>query len=169
LRHARIPLPQGHVWKRILPLTLVAALTLAACGGGSSDKTTATSASTNSSANAAATTASTTAPITTATAVTTPDATSEATSASTPAATSAAAGGDDATSEFEKMVADAWANAKSYKTTLNIYDIDATTPSMTSTTETMAPDKEHTVTSFAGQTMESIRIGDDTYVKLGDT
>jgi hypothetical protein len=169
LRHARIPLPQGHVWKRILPLTLVAALTLAACGGGSSDKTTATSASTNSSANAAATTASTTAPITTATAVTTPDATSEATSASTPAATSAAAGGDDAASEFEKMVADAWANAKSYKTTLNIYDVDATTPSMTSTTETMAPDKEHTVTSFAGQTMESIRIGDDTYVKLGDT
>jgi len=168
LRHARFLLPQGHVRKLILPLTLVAALALAACGGGSSDKTTATSAGTGSSANAAATTASTTAPITTATAVTTPDTTTEATSASTPAATTAA-GSDDVTSEFEKMVADAWASAKSYKTTLNIYDVDATEPAMTSTTETMAPDKEHTVSNFAGQTMESIRIGDDTYVKFGDT
>jgi hypothetical protein len=156
----------------MLPLTLAAALALAACGSGNSDKATATSASQSTTASAttpAATSVATTAAAATASAATTPDTSSEATSASTPAATSAAAGGDDAASEFEKMVADAWANAKSYKTTLNIYDIDATTPSMTSTTETMAPDKEHTVTSFAGQTMESIRIGDDTYVKLGDT
>lgn len=171
MRHARILLPQGHVRKLFLPLTLATALALSACGDGNSDKTTATSASqstTASAATSAATTASTAAPATTATTAMSPVATSEATNANTPAATSVASS-DDATSEFEKMVADAWANAKSYKTTLNIYDVDATTPSMTSTTETMNPDKEHTVTTIAGQTMESIRIGDDTYIKLGDT
>jgi hypothetical protein len=66
-------------------------------------------------------------------------------------------------------VADALAKVKSYKVTLNIYEGDATTPAYVSTIETVEPDKTHTVTSFAGQTIESIQIGDDTYTKLGDT
>lgn len=157
----RSPLPSYRGRQAIIPLAIAAILTFAACGGGSSDNTTATNA--RQSQSTVASNASTAMPAAPATA----GATSASTSAAT--ATSPSAGGNATSAGDLQKVADAWAKATSYKFTLNVYDTDATTPSFVSTVETMTPDKEHTVTTFAGQTMESIRIGEDTYVKLGDT
>lgn len=162
MRHARILL-SPRIRQIMLPLALVGALALSACGGGSSDKTTATSAiQSQSTAVAAAVTAMPAAP------TTAPATTAAATSAPTTAAaaTSASSGGDATSNADLQQVSDAWSKATSYKITLNVYDTDATTPSFVSTVETMEPDREHTVTTFAGQSIESITIGNDTYAKV---
>lgn len=160
MRHVRIPLPPRQI---MLPLVLVVALELTACSSGSSDKTTATSAS-QSQTTAITTIASTTTSPTTTVSTTTSEATSAPTSVA--ANTSGSSGGGVTSNADLQQVADAWSKATSYKITLNVYDADATTPSFVSTVETMKPDKEHTMTTFAGQSIESITIGNDTYAKV---
>lgn len=155
----RFPLLPFGGRQLLIPLTLAATLTLTACGGGSSDKTIATRASQSQSTTAAGTsTAMPGAP--TAAGASTAAATSAPTTAA--AAPSASSGGDATSDAVLKQVADAWSKQSSYKITLNAYDADATTPSFVNIIET-EPDKEHTVTTAAGQTIESITIGNDTY------
>jgi len=52
---------------------------------------------------------------------------------------------------------------------MNVYDGDATTPSLTGTVETIVPDTTHSVFSISGQSIESIRVGGKSYIKIGDT
>ena len=52
---------------------------------------------------------------------------------------------------------------------IKIYDNNSDTPTVTGTVETVAPDKSHTIVSISGQEIETISIGDTTYVKLGGT
>jgi hypothetical protein len=179
MRRPTFSLPSVRSRQIIGPLALAAALTLAACSSGSSNKT-ATSASQTTAITAAATTAAATTTTTTAAttaATSTAAATAAATTAitATTAATTAAAttasgsGGSVVDSAFEKQVADAWAKVKSYKITMNVYDGDTTTASLIGTIETTLPDATHTTFNVSGQTIETINVGGKSYIKIGDT
>jgi hypothetical protein len=170
MRRPPFSLPSVRARQIIAPLALAAALTLAACSSGSSNKT-ATSASQTTAITAAATTAAATTTTTTA-ATTAATSTAAATAAATTAITATTAsgsGGSVVDSAFEKQVADAWAKVKSYKITMNVYDGDTTTASLTGTIETTLPDATHTTFNVSGQTIETINVGGKSYIKIGDT
>jgi hypothetical protein len=155
---ARFLLPSLRKRQLLIPLTLAASMALTACGG-SSDKTTATSVSQSQSTTAASAATAMPAAPTTGAATT---AVSSASTAVAAAATSASSGGSTTDDAVLKKVADAWSKQTSYKITLNAYNGDEATPSFVNVVET-EPDKEHTVTTAVGQTIETITIGSDTY------
>jgi hypothetical protein len=150
-------LPSFRGRQLLIPVTLAVSLTLAACGGGSSDKTTTSASQSQSTAAAAASTAMPAAPTT---AAATTGAASDSTSVA--AATSASSGASATDDPGLQKVADAWSKQTSYKITLNVYDGDEATPSFVNVVET-EPGKEHTLTTAAGQSIESITIGSDIY------
>ena len=180
---------QRHFGTRqlIAPFAIAAALALTACGG-SSSKATGTAAS-SSTIQAATTTATQSAGVATAvvtggatatattaaaTATTTAAATATKTAAATSTATTAAAAASStgvplsASSPLDD-VTKAWTDLKSYKMTITVYDNGSATASVTGTVETINPDKSHTVVEISGQKIETITIGDKTYINIGGT
>ncbi len=179
--------------KVIAPFVIAASLALSACGG-TSNKSTATSAASQSTsaattsttqvtgaASAAATGQSTSTTEATATSASTTTSaatatTATATTVSTSTATQAASGSTSTATGVPlsgitglDQIAQSWQSLKSYKMTVKVYSNGASTPDVSGTVEVTTPDKTHSVITVSGQNLETITIGDTTYLKLAGT
>ncbi len=146
---------------------LVVILALSACTGGSQQSSQSTFSSTSGAASVATTAppSPTTAPPSPTTAPTiapTPTEAPQPTTAPTNTpATQQQASGPSVSQGDIKAVVQAWASAKSYRTTIVANDLQS---KGTFLIEIVRPDRMHLKGTIGGQPFESVRIGQDTYL-----